>query len=528
MEIKDIVNRKLAVVETCESEPIHVPGSIQPYGCLIALNNETLKVEYCSQNVSDFIGLTPGQLLQQTLPDLLPESWSQIEEGLNTEKSDFPFLLLINETDFEATTYEYGELIIIELEHATNGSEKVSKIFAQTSNFVAIIDKSKNLQDLCQKIAEETRNLTGYDRVMIYRFDKAYNGEVYAESKIASLEPFLSLRYPASDIPAQARELYLRTLVRIISDVNYEPVPILTYTDRSHESLDLSDSQLRSVSPIHVQYLKNMKVGATLTVSLLKEGKLWGLIACHHQTPKVLSYTQRQAVLLQGHFLTSQIRVQEVAEEYRVTVDVEAHLQHLLNKLSAEEEFEHKFSQLTSLLPVANASGVVIVHKGEIFEKGLVPPREKIRQLINWLSENIRSSQFISSFLSQRFPDAISMSRYASGIIFHALGKPKESCIIWFREEVERTVNWAGNPNTAVQKKQDTKSLSPRASFEIWKEKVKYNSLEWRVSEINAASRFASALQGYFYTLNLQEEDFNLRMLNDKLQKANQELSNIN
>ncbi|RZK66558.1 MAG: histidine kinase, partial [Pedobacter sp.] len=130
--------------------------------------------------------------------------------------------------------------------------------------------------------------------------------------------------------------------------------------------------------------------------------------------------------------------------------------------------------------------------------------------------------------MSQRYPDAISMSRYASGIIYHALGKPKESCIIWFREEVEKTVNWAGNPNTAVQKKQDTKSLSPRASFEIWKEKVKYNSLEWRVSELNAANRFASALQGHFYTLNLQEEDFNLRMLNDKLQKANQELSNIN
>ncbi|RYF98354.1 MAG: GAF domain-containing protein, partial [Chitinophagaceae bacterium] len=349
MEIKDIVNRNLAAVETCESEPIHVPGSIQPYGCLIALNNETFKVEYCSQNVADYIGLTPGQLLQQTLADLLPESWPQIADGLKTEQSGFPFLLLINETDFELTTYESGDLLIIELEHAAENTAKANKIFLQTTNFVQIIEKSKNLQDLCQKIAEETRALTGYDRVMIYRFDKVYNGEVYAESKIQSLDPFLSLHYPASDIPAQARELYLRTLVRMIGDVNYQPVPILTYTDRSNESIDLSDSQLRSVSPIHIQYLKNMNVGATLTISLLKEGKLWGLIACHHQTPKVLSYTQRQAVLLQGHFLTSQIRVQEVAEEYRINVNVEAHLQHLLNKLSVEEDFEQKFSQLSSL-----------------------------------------------------------------------------------------------------------------------------------------------------------------------------------
>ena len=182
--------------------------------------------------------------------------------------------------------------------------------------------------------------ITGYDRVMVYRFDEQYNGEVFAESKTEALPAFLGHHYPHSDIPAQARELYLRNLLRMIPDVAYTPVPLYTLDDgRPEKTLDMSHSVLRSVSPIHIQYLKNMGIQATLTISLVLEGRLWGLIACHHYSPKWTPHYIRLSAQLQAHFLTSQIRVQETAEEYQRSQAIEKDLNSLLGTLTKKEDF---------------------------------------------------------------------------------------------------------------------------------------------------------------------------------------------
>lgn len=525
MNITEIVNKQVLTIENCESEPIHIPGSIQPHGMLLAVLPENGVIRYCSANSPDFIIKQPAELLGKPLSAVLPGLWEKVHSLLNADNSPFH---PIHAGDINITIHASGELRILSLEKRLDQENDPDYAFDQTRGLIGFIERSGSLRELCQNIAVETARITGFDRVMIYRFDKEYNGEVYAESRREDLPPYLDLHYPHTDIPPQARELYVRNLLRLIPDVNYQPVPLLTIASGQVQQPDLSDVSLRSVSPIHIEYLKNMGVGASMSVSIILEGKLWGLIACHHQQPLYLSAQQKKAALLQGHFLSSQIRVQQVAEEHAINVNVEAHLQQLLNRIDHDEDLGQKFDQFTSLLSLTNASGVVIFHEGKIYEKGLVPSREKILGLIRWVGDNVKSSLFSTNNLSKRYPEGTGISKYASGVIFHAMGKPTDSCVIWFREELDRTVKWAGRPDTAVQKNAAGKSLTPRKSFEIWKESVKQQSAEWRASEINAAIRFATSLQNHFHLSYLRNEENRLRVLNERLQQANQELSNIN
>lgn len=526
MFIQSIINQKVLTIENCADEPIHIPGSVQPHGALLAVEEATKLIRFCSANTKFFLGLEPVTLLNKSFAEVLP-GLSALLSHQSVDTTPRQVGWVQDKNHFDVIFHRSGPHLVIEVEGA--GSEISSSLmYQQNQRMVQLMGDANSLKELCQGMAEEVRKLTGYDRVMVYRFDKDYNGEVYAESREEDMEPFLGLHYPHTDIPVQARELYLRNLVRLIADVQYTPVPVMTMHEAAANDLDLSQAQLRSVSPIHIQYLKNMDIGATLTISLLQDGRLWGLIACHHRSAKAISFAQRQMALLQGHFLSSQIRVRQVAEEYEVGLQVEAHLQQLLNRVDADEDFAQKFDGFTSLCHVANASGVVILHEGKIYQKGLVPSQDKVMALIRWIEANIRSLQFITAHLHSRYTAAADMARQGAGIFYHALGKPTENCIIWFREEVEHTVNWAGNPHDAVQRDGVTNMLMPRSSFALWRERVRYHSREWRVSEVNAASRFATTLQNHFYLLHLRNEDLRLRMVNEKLTKANEELANIN
>ncbi|TCJ18638.1 GAF domain-containing protein [Flaviaesturariibacter flavus] len=529
MNLRDISYHDQATLANCESEPIHIPGSIQPHGVLLGLDPQGI-IRYCSANVAGFSGREPSALLAQPLAAVHPELFSLINEVLHAGE-DLPRPLRVEAAGkpWDVFGITNGEnIFVLELEESVPVNLPVDALFDQTAAFVTHIERARSLQDLCQRVAEQTRAITGYDRVMIYRFDKDYNGEVYAESREASMEPFLNLHYPHTDIPVQARELYLRNPLRLIADVHYEPVPLLTADDGTAPELDLGTARLRSVSPIHLQYLKNMGVGATLTISLISEGRLWGLIACHHRGPKHLGHLQRKAALLQGHFLSSQINVRQVAEEFEVHQVVEAHLQQLLFAIGQEGDFAARFNGLSSLVPVANATGVALLHQGKLYQKGFAPDPERTRHLLQWLADTYSGVQFVSENLAAHYPDAWRISTEASGILYHKLGDPRKEAIIWFREERERVINWAGNPREPAKRSPVTNMLQPRTSFALFREQVKHHSLPWRVSEVNAATRFAAALQNVFHLEYLKAEEANHRVLNEKLVKANEELANIN
>lgn len=529
MKIKDIVNREIVNLTNCDQEPIHIPGSIQPHGFLLGINDNS-EIEYCSGNVNEFTGIAHAQLLNKPLSALLdPDELTKVNDHDLGLKGDpvAPIVLNIGKGRFNCSIHRSRHITVLECEAADAREPGLLNVYDQAIQFVRYMQEATTLRELCDKVAQEVRVLTGYDRVMVYRFDKHYNGEVYAEQKREDLESFLDLHYPHTDIPVQARQLYIRNLLRLIVDVNYEPVPIFTADDGNPKHLDLSLSVLRSTSPIHVQYLHNMGVGATLTISLLHGGKLWGLIACHHYSPKYLDHYTRMNAQLQGHFLTSQITVRQAAEEYAIAKEVNASLEGLLNmEFPPSRESLSGIVKEPALLALCNAGGVAIVLDGLIYRNGLTPSDEQILKLAEWAGPFSKYRFFSSSKLEGKYERAAEICSSSSGIIFFNMRSARQACIIWFNPETLEEVKWAGDPEKAIEKNEN--GLSPRKSFEAWKVITKCQAREWREPELTAAANFAYAMQKHITHILLNEEEIQQRLLTDKLKESNAELENIN
>ena len=529
MIINTIVNRDVANLQDCESEPIHVPGSIQPHGFLIALDF-ALRVVYCSANCENYLGIPVEKILTNRFGDIFSETQElHLSEYLRDVpiQNVRPFILETDTQKYNCTLHLTGQLYLFEAEPFPDGHLPLPDLYIQTGKFITHLQEASSLKSLAHLVANETRTITGYDRVMIYKFDDHYNGEVIAESKRDDLEPFLGLHYPHTDIPAQARELYLRNLMRMIADVNYTPNPIFTVENRTHRDLDLSLSVLRSVSPIHIEYLKNMGVGATLTISLINERRLWGLISCHHYSPKNLPPYTRLAALMQGHFLTSQINVRQQAEEYALAKSIEHSLEVILSLTNSEQtHFLEKLLSEQHILKVVNAKGFAILHEDAIYAAGLTPDEGEIRALIQTLSQASPLVPLHTQRLIDLYPPAKAFTQAAAGIIYHPFGPHTMDCILWFRPETPQEVNWAGDPEKSIE--HNPNGLSPRKSFALWRQIKQFESRRWEKPEITAASTVSYALQKQIHLRQLTEEKQKLAKLGDKLRNVVAELENIN
>lgn len=530
MNIKDIVNRDVVNLTNCDQEPIHIPGSIQPHGFLLGILAATGIVDYCSANTLEYIGIPHEEILGKSLGSLFGKSQQQLFDDYtaNSEmQSISPLKMILAGKPFHCTVHLKDSIYILEAELVREPDTPAASIYAQTSRFLAYMHDTNTLQELCQLVAEGTRDLTGYDRVMVYRFDKDYNGEVFAESRNEDLEPFLGLHYPHTDIPAQARALYLQNLLRLIADINYTPVPIFTIADSDNKTLDLGFSILRSTSPIHVQYLQNMGVGATLTISLIHQKKLWGMITCHHYSAKNLTPEIRLAAQLQGHFLTSQIDVRQSNEEYDVARKANSALAKMngLHLMPSKSSFSEIIQQ-PEILELCNASGVSLQFGAEIFKSGITPSDDEIRQISQSLFSQTSQSQLHTDKLIDYLPHCKELCQRISGLIYHSLDSQPGNCVIWYRPETITEVNWAGDPKKAIEK--DENGLSPRKSFELWKEFVKFQSKPWLAPEINAAMNYAYSIQRQMILILLTDEGNRNRELNAILKETNSELENIN
>ncbi|WP_297332569.1 ATP-binding protein [Flavobacterium sp.] len=530
MKIKDIVNRDIVNLTNCEQEPIHIPGSIQPHGFLVAFSQNNFAIDYCSANSSEFIGLSHNDILGKTFTEIFGENATQklikyIEDDLML--SSTLLRLELKGKHYLCTLHKSDTVLILEAEPEDEDPQNVSEVYDQTSQFLSYMHDTHTLKQLCDLVAKGTRKITGYDRVMIYRFDKDYNGEVYAESSRDDLEPFLGLHYPHTDIPAQARELYIKNLLRLITDINYTPVPIYTIDDGTeNKNLDLSLSVLRSTSPIHVQYLHNMGVCATLTISLIYKKRLWGLIACHHYSPKNLSPAIRLAAQLQGHFITSQIDLRQSNEEYEVARKASASLERANNfSLNNQNDF-YKLVQNENLLKLCNAAGVAIVFNGAVYKSGVVPTEDEVQHLANFFAAYTSNSSFSTNKLIDTLPDYESVCVKTSGLIYHSLNMDNNNCIMWFRPETKTEVNWGGDPSKSIIK--DEKGLSPRRSFELWKEIVDCTAKPWLEPELETAQAYAYSLQKQINLLVITQEEEKYRKLSELLRETNSELENIN
>jgi chemotaxis family two-component system sensor kinase Cph1 len=514
-----------------DEEPIKHSGQVQPHGVLLVLEEPHLKILQVSTNTRSVFGISPEQMLEKTLDDLLdPFQIERIQAGLSQETLDYinptKIWMRIKGDDyvvFDGVFHRNPDgFLILELEPATSQENIPFLSFYHLARMsINQLEETSSLHEFCQIIVQEVRKVTGFDRVMLYKFDEEGHGVVVGEEKIEELEPYLGLHYPESDIPKPARKLLSSNWIRIIPDAHAEAVALFPYKNPILERpLDLTFSSLRSASGCHLQYLHNMGVGASLTISLIKDGELWGLIACHHRTPKFVSYELRKACEFLGRVIFSELSSREETEDYDYRMKLTYIRSALIDFMSQETNFiEGLLHHQPNLLDVTNAQGAAIYFAGQWTTIGATPKEEDLNYLVQWLKKNTEKELFCSDSLPRIYSDAERFKDVASGLL--AITISERNYVLWFRPEVIQTVNWGGDPAKAIEAthSEGIVQLSPRKSFELWKETVKLKSLPWKPVEINAALELRKAM----INIVLRQAD-ELAQLAHDLERSNAEL----
>ena len=497
-----------ADLTNCERELIHLAGSVQPQGVLLLASEGELRLLQLSVNCAALLGVEGPALLGQPLEVLggdLARRVRGLLGGLGTE----PLPLQASteaggrQRRFEGSLHRpTGGGIVIELEPidpAPPGPVPIGLDHATLSASIAAavqrFTAAATLPALTDGIVQVVRDLTGYDRVMVYRFDADGHGKIVAEARDPRLESLLGHHYPASDIPQRARELYLRNRVRVLADVDYESQalwPPLRPDDG--QPLDMSMCHLRSMSPLHLQYLRNMGVTGTLVASLVHEGRLWGLVAAHHYSPRALRLSMRAAVDLLAEVASTRISAILNYAHTQVALLVRRLEQRLIEATSAEGDWRQAlFRNPRTLLQPLEATGAALFHGGEILSTGEVPSTPEMRALCEWVAAQPGDGPIASSAVGKQHPPLASLTPTACGVLAVRLSTSRPDYLMWFRKEQLLTVTWAGDPFKPAEG-DDPLQLSPRRSFAAWSEIVRGTALPWTAAELAMARAIGVAL----------------------------------
>ncbi len=494
-----------ADLSNCERELIHLAGSIQPHGALLVVEPIHFTVVQASANCGAMLGFPRQALLGRKIESLsqdLAAELHRIWADLQPEETR-PLRVRLGGAQFETVVHRHPDNgLIVEFEPLEPGLVKAQTVsceptalIEQIVDAVRRIGAASNQGLLFDAVVQIFRDLTGYDRVMAYKFDPDGHGKIVAEARHPRLDSLLGHHYPASDIPQRARELYLRTRVRVLVDVHYEPVPIEPRLQPGLDrELDMSLCHLRSMSPLHIQYLKNMGVNATLVVSLVREGQLWGLIACHHDTPRNLRFPVRAACELLAEVVATRLGAIESYAHAQVDMLVRRLEQRLVEATSTEGDWRLALfrNPRTLLLPL-EATGAALYYEGEILTGGEVPSTPELRELLHWFDGRVTDSMFSCASVARENPALASLTSVASGVLAAKLSESRPDYIVWFRKEQLQTVTWAGDPSKPVVR-DDPLELSPRRSFAAWSEIVRGTAVPWSKKELVFARAIGSAL----------------------------------
>ena len=480
----------------CDREPIHIPGRIQPHGMLLAISEPDLLIVQASTNTYQHIGRTHEALLGLPLADMLGSEYvDYLRNTLMIEQIDqnplYVWTAQINgsEQRFDGLIHRHNGVLILELEPAHHPAATRPDFYRIVKTIITKLQRSETFDTFCDTAAAEVRALTGFDRVMIYRFDVDGHGEVIAEALSDQLTPFLGLHYPASDIPKQARALYLRNWLRLIPDIHYAPVDIVpTLTPGANMPIDLSYSVLRSVSPIHLEYLANMGVGASMSISLVDDGELWGLIACHHSAPNYLPYEVRSACEFLGQAVSLQLAAKQNTQDYAYRERISAIGAQLVQQMAqAQPWYQGLLTSSPNMLDLIDAGGAALCVDGQITALGRTPSVDDIRVLIAWLGSQPSSNIYSTASLAGNYPALVRCSDTASGVLAAPISHEQGEYLLWFRPEVAQTINWGGAPTKAAELHDEGIRLSPRKSFDLWQQTVALHALPWESYERTAA-----------------------------------------
>jgi len=515
----------------CDIEPIHIPGQIQSHGFLIVIDVD-LVIRYYSDNLTDYITNTTFDLLGKPLPDFesllgsnyQPNFISQLvisgRGSENFERTN-PTPIDIAGSSYYLILSASNGYTLLEFEIANSNFDL--DVQSMMGKSIAKILSYRNVQQLLDNAAMQVRQIIGYDRIMIYRFAEDGHGEVVAEEKNSDLNSWLGLHYPASDIPKQALELYKLNLTRLIADVHSVPSKISTSANNS-DPLDLTYSQLRAVSPIHIQYLKNMGVASSFSISLKYKDELWGLIACHHYSPRFIDYKSREYAKLIGQILSSALEFRQDEDDQRTENIFKLNLEKLARQLMHGDNTESSLTEKeVTILSVIEASGAILVYNNKIYKLGITPGDEQLGDLMKWIKHTVAEPLYYSENLSAIYPESTAYKEIASGIMVSVISRKLGDYMVWFRPEEITTINWSGKPEKHVGLNANgLLQISPRHSFEVWSETKSGLSARWTLAEMSAVIRLKEEIN---YATNLKAGT--ARQMNERLKEAYEELESF-
>ena len=485
-----------ADLTTCDREPIHIPGSIQPHGVLLVMDRQTLRIEQVAGDLGGMLAMEDDRVTGLPLSAVLdPDAENFVAKQLAAATENVAPVMCLNARSrtatklLDLTVHAVGRTAIVELETVRSESvgdfRSITDPIARLKHFLSAVQMTASVEECCTAAAS-LRKATGFDRAMVYRFLPDDSGEVVAEDAREGLESFLGLHYPASDIPQQARELYRRNWIRTIPDINYVAAPLVPpMNPRTGMTVDMSHCALRSVSPIHVEYLRNMGVCASMSASIVCREKLWGMLVLHHYSP---------------HYVAADLRVacETFAQIFSLHVDGKAQAETSVDRLNAQRSRETLIATLAGakdigkvisawdLMPYVGATGAVVHLDGKTRAVGLTPPPAEVGALIVWLN-GMNQPLYATDHLSDVYPRASAFSAIASGLLAVGLSREPRDYVLWFRPEIGRTVRWAGNPATHVKVAGHGVRLTPRGSFAEWLEVTRFHSASWSTVDLEAA-----------------------------------------
>ena len=485
----------------CDREPIHHLGAIQPFGFLLAITSDWV-IARASENVIHFLGVSDDRIIGLPLQSLvahdafqtLSQAVAQLQDAKTLARLFGLRLLVENERRFDCALHWSDRHIVLEVEPSDEtlhfeGSSLIRSI-------VGRLDDARHFVGFLHEGARAIKALSGFERVMVYRFDQSDDsGEVVAEVADPGIGSFLHLRFPASDIPQQARRLYIRVPFRIIVDVHAEPVPIYPQRDLTGAPIDLSLSILRSVSPIHIEYLKNMGVSASLSISIVVEGKLWGLFACHHYSARRPAFDKRTLAELFGQMFSMKLE----ARQRQAIADYNRGSREAADRLLAAVAGDPSLLKnpqwvLEAIRPSIRCDGAAVLIDGTPARWGRTPPDAGLQTLFQRLKAIAAAGVFATDRIFDICPDAESYAADAAGLLAIPILRQPRDYIVLFRQEKVRTVVWAGDPRKPARMGPNGARLMPRASFEAWREEVRLRCEPFTDAELAVAESLRVSL----------------------------------
>ena len=476
------MNAPLTDLQSRADEPIRVPGAIQPHGRMLVLQAGSLQELAFSANWRD------AAQRRAALAALDPR-------GFDVPEGESPAALgsvLIDGVESDASVHRRGETVIVEFEPSSVDRGTQAPIYSLARHFLPQLQRTRSLEDLLGIAVRELKRLTGFGRCMAYRFDRDGHGEVLAEAMDEGYESYAGHCFPASDIPAQARALYCLNFIRLIPDSDYEPVPLQTLVPGlAPTAIDLSLAGLRSVAPVHLEYMRNMGTRASMSVSIVVRGQLWGLVSCHDRETRFLSFPTRAACEHLGRLLSVQVEVADERSEVEQRHELrQLTLQIIAQRTDLDASLLGLINEPAPMLRLAQAAGVAIVLNDACRSYGEVPPASEILALAEWVRHR-GDEVFDSDHLAEAWPAAVAWGDVGAGVLAISISQVHRHVILWFRTAVVQTITWAGRPCKEVR---HDGRIQPRSSFASWKEELGGRARPWTSAQVAAVTELRQSL----------------------------------